>query len=148
MRFQLKRFSLICLPVLLVAICQVCPAAEEPPYKYGPDSSPQDVPHGTVSEKKEIVGSKAYPGVHHDYVVYVPAQYDGKTPAAVMVFNDGLGFANPKGAFRVPVVFDNLIAKKEMPVTIAIMINPGVIPAADEKSQLPRFERSFQYDSV
>lgn len=124
------------------------PAAATSPYSYGPDSSPQDVPHGTVSAKQEIVSSRAYPGVHHEYVVYVPAQYDGKTPAAVMVFNDGLGFANPKGAFRVPVVFDNLIAKKLMPVTIAIMINPGVLPPADEKTQLPRFARSYQYDTL
>ncbi|HZK80905.1 MAG TPA: SMP-30/gluconolactonase/LRE family protein [Humisphaera sp.] len=116
-------------------------------YKYGPDSEPHDVPHGKV-EKGEIVSSKAYPGAHHDYWVYVPAQYDGKTPAAVMVFNDGGGFQNAKGAFRVPVVFDNLIAKKEMPVTIAIMVNPGIIAAADEKTQLPRYERSFQYDAV
>jgi len=147
MRPQPTRLVFLCLSIL-ITLLSVCPAAEEPPYKYGPDSSPQDVPHGTVSEKKVIVGSRAYPGVHHDYMVYVPAQYDGKTPAAIMVFNDGLGFANPKGAFRVPVVFDNLIAKKEMPVTIAIMINPGVLPPVDEKTQLARFERSYQYDTL
>src|SRR5882724_1538192 len=83
-------------------------------YSYGPDSSPQDVPHGKVSEKREIVSAKAFPGVHHDYWIYVPAQYDGKTPAAVMVFNDGNGFTSSGGAFRTPVVLDNLIAKKKM----------------------------------
>lgn len=117
-------------------------------YKYGPDSEPQDVPHGKVSEKLNLVSAKAYPGGHHDYWVYVPAQYDGKTPAAVMIFNDGGGFESAKGAFRVPVVFDNLIARKQMPVTIAVMVNPGVIPAADEKTQLPRYLRSYEYDSV
>src|SRR3954453_11319014 len=64
-----------------------------------------------------------------------------------MVFQDGGGFADPNGAFRVPVVFDNLIAKKEMPVTIAVMVDPGVLPAVDPKAQLPRIERSFEYDS-
>ena len=46
-----------------------------------------------------------------------------------MVFQDGGGYAKPDGAWRVPVVFDNLIHKKEMPVTIGIFINPGVAPA-------------------
>ena len=48
-----------------------------------------------------------------------------------MVFQDGGGPVNEKGEMRAPVVFDNLIHKKEMPVTIGIFINPGVLPAAD-----------------
>jgi gluconolactonase len=115
-------------------------------YQLGPDSQPQDVPHGVVT-RGQITSEKAHPGVVHDYWVYVPAQYDGKTAAAVMVFQDGGGFADAKGQFRVPVVFDNLIAKREMPVTIAVMVNPGVLPAVDPKTQSPRIERSFEYDS-
>jgi gluconolactonase len=115
-------------------------------YQYGPDSEIHDVPHGVVT-KHEIVSGKAYPGVHHNYWLYVPAQYDGKTPAAVMVFQDGGGFQNPQGAFRVPVVFDNLIAKKQMPVTIAIMIDPGNLPALDGVKSQSRGERSYQYDT-
>ena len=34
-----------------------------------------------------------------------------------------------------------------MPVTIAVMITPGVIPAKDPKATLPRYNRSFEYDS-
>ena len=45
-----------------------------------------------------------------------------------MVFQDGGGYVNPNGDFRVPTVFDNLIAAKEMPVTIGVFINPGVVP--------------------
>ncbi|MDB5302010.1 MAG: SMP-30/Gluconolaconase/LRE domain protein [Phycisphaerales bacterium] len=135
------------LPVLIAILPLVClttlSRADE--YKYGPDSEIQDVPHGVVT-KHELVSGKAYPGVHHDYWLYVPAQYDGKTPAAVMVFQDGGRFENPKGAFRVPVVFDNLIAKKEMPVTIAIMINPGELPPLEAGKQR-RGERSYQYDT-
>ena len=56
---------------------------------------------------------------------YVPAQYDGNTPACVMIFQDGSGYVNETGPHRVPIVFDNLIHKKEMPVTIGIFINPG-----------------------
>ena len=51
-------------------------------------------------------------------------------PACVMVFQDGGNYVDPKKDFRVPIVFDNLIHKKEMPVTIGIFINPGVVPAA------------------
>ena len=131
----------------LLLVLLFCRSALAQEYQYGSDSSPQDVPHGKVSEKREIVSAKAFPGVHHDYWIYVPAQYDGKTPAAVMVFNDGGGFTSEKGAFRVPVVFDNLIAKKKMPVTIAIMINPGITPPPDEKTQLPRYARSYEYDA-
>jgi enterochelin esterase-like enzyme len=64
-----------------------------------------------------------------------------------MVFLDGAGFMRPDGAFRVPVVFDNLISKGEMPVTIAVAVNPGTIeptlPAAKARST-----RSLEYDSL
>ncbi len=48
---------------------------------------------------------------------------------------------------KVPVVFDNLIAKKEIPAMIGIFIDPGVLPALDPQSQR-RFERIFEYDSI
>jgi enterochelin esterase family protein len=55
----------------------------------------------------------------------VPAQYDAAKPACVMVFQDGHAFIGPGGDYRAPVVFDNLIYRREMPVTIGILINPG-----------------------
>ena len=75
------------------------------------------------------------PGTVRDYWVYVPAQYDGKKPACVMVFQDGGSYVNAKGQFRVPIVFDNLIHKKEMPVTIGIFINPGTVPPAEPRQE-------------
>jgi enterochelin esterase family protein len=63
------------------------------------------------------------------------------------VFQDGQGFMGETGQYRVPVVFDNLIHKSEMPVTIAIMINPGVISPATPGAQ-PRRNRSYEYDRV
>lgn len=131
---------------LLIA-CFFCGPVHAQEYKYGPDSQPQNVPHGKVTHG-QIISSRAFPGVHHDYWLYVPAQYDGKSPAAVMVFQDGGGFQNVKGPFRVPIVFDNLIAKKQMPITIGIMINPGEVPARDPNAQLNRYERSLEYDGV
>jgi enterochelin esterase-like enzyme len=115
-------------------------------YKLGLDSEKQkDVPEGKIT--KHSWKSTIFPGTERDYWVYVPAQYDESKPACVMVFQDGGSYVNEKGAFRVPIVFDNLIHKKEMPVTIGIFINPGVIPPADEK-QKPASNRSFEYDTL
>jgi enterochelin esterase-like enzyme len=115
-------------------------------YKLGPDSMEQPgVPKGKVT--KYTWKSNVFPGTVRDYWVYVPAQYDPRTPAAVMVFQDGGGYQNLNGQFRVPTVFDNLIHKKEMPVTIGIFINPGEIPAA-EPGQKGQSNRSFEYDTL
>ena len=65
-----------------------------------------------------------------------------------MVFQDGGGYVNPKGQFRVPIVFDNLIHKKEMPVTIGIFINPGAVPAGRRRQEAGRSNRSFEYDTL
>jgi enterochelin esterase family protein len=106
---------------------------------------PQEgVPRGKVT--KFTWTSKVFPGTVRDYWVYVPAQYDPKVPACVMVFQDGQWYQDPKRDFRVPVVFDNLIHKKEMPVTVGIFINPGVIHNADGKPV--HKNRSFEYDSL
>src|SRR5919108_677917 len=95
-------------------------------YVLGPDSERQPgVPRGTVTQHSWT--STIYPGTTRDYWVYVPAQYDPQTPACVMVFQDGGGYVKEDGSWRVPIVFDNLIARKEMPVTIGIFINPGVV---------------------
>ncbi len=116
-------------------------------YKLGADSQPKaDVPHGDVRTGK-FTDSKVFPGTTRDYFVYVPKQYDPARPACLMVFFDGGGFFKADGQFRVPVVFDNLIARKEMPVTIAVGVNPGVF-AASAPGAKDRSNRSFEYDSL
>ncbi len=111
-----------------------------------PDSYPQDgVPKGKVTQFK-WTASKVFEGTTRDCWVYVPSQYDDKTPACVMVFQDGGGYAKEGGQFRVPVVFDNLIHRKEMPVTVGIFINPGKFPAK-EKGAKDRSNRSYEYDT-
>ena len=84
------------------------------------------VPKGTISGGV-FEDSQLFPGTRRDFSVYVPAQYDADQPAKLMVFMDGRGYLNPKGAFRVPVVFDNLIHQKTMPVTVAVFVNPGIV---------------------
>src|SRR5690242_16944806 len=116
-------------------------------YTLGPDSQPKPgVPKGKVT-KYSWTTSKIFPGTTRDYWVYVPAQYDGKTPACVMVFQDGGSYVNEKGDFRVPIVFDNLIAAGQMPVTIGIFINPGMKAPATPGGR-PISNRSFEYDTL
>jgi len=122
-----------------------CRAAEE--YKLGPVSHPQEgVPRGDVT-KHSFTNSTVFPGTVRDYWIYVPKQYDAGKPACLMVFQDGSSYLNTNGQYRTAVVFDNLIAKKEMPVTIGVFVNPGVVPAT-EPDKRPRNNRSFEYDSL
>jgi enterochelin esterase-like enzyme len=134
--------------LLLAALLFVqLPARSADDYVLGPDSQPQSgVPKGKVEQLK-FTTSKVFPGTERDWWLYVPAQYDASKPACLMVFQDGGGMQGATGQYRVPVVFDNLIHKREMPVTIGVFINPGSIPAAD-KTGKPRSNRSFEYDSV
>ena len=92
---------------------------------FGPDSYLQaGVPSGKLSEKL-IHTSKIYEGMKSEYWVYVPAGYDPKVPAALMVFQDGEGYIHRDGNNPVLNVIDNLIAQKKIPVMICVFINPG-----------------------
>jgi enterochelin esterase-like enzyme len=94
---------------------------------FGPDSYLQPgVPSGTLSEKI-LHTSKIYDGMKAEYWIYVPAQYDAKTPAALMVVQDGGGYTDREGNRPVLNVIDNLIAQKKIPVMICVFINPGDI---------------------
>ncbi|WP_425614371.1 alpha/beta hydrolase-fold protein [Anatilimnocola sp. NA78] len=104
------------------------------------------VPQGKVTSGT-FTESEIFPGTRRDYSVYVPAQYSADKPASLMVFMDGNGYAKVDGAFRVPVVFDNLIHQKAMPVTIAVFVSPGTIPALKPGAK-DRSNRSFEYDSL
>src|ERR1051326_1154881 len=138
----MKMLGLLVLPILLLCATHL-PAQE---YQLGPDSQRHDgVPQGTL--KKYTWTSKIFPGTVRDYWVYVPAQYKPEKPACVMVFQDGAAVVKEEGDWRIPIVFDNLIAKGQMPVTIGIFISPGVLPGRDEKAQ-NRYNRSVEYDSL
>ncbi len=94
---------------------------------FGPLSYLQPgTPSGTLSEKITHT-SKIYDGMKSEYWIYVPAQYDPKIPAAVMVFQDGGGYIHREGNNLALNVIDNLIAQKKIPVLICVFINPGDI---------------------
>jgi enterochelin esterase family protein len=92
--------------------------------------------------------SKICPDIRRDYWVYVPQQYDPSKPAALMVFQDGKSYVDEEGAFRVPIVFDNLIHSGDMPVTIGIFINPGHYGAVSPDIPYRASNRSVEYDTL
>jgi enterochelin esterase family protein len=101
-------------------------------YQLGPDSFAREgLPKGEV-RGPFTRPSDAYPGTQHTYWVYVPAQYDPAVPASLMIFNDGQAFKNMDGDLRVPNVVDNLIYRREIPVMLAVFINPGRRPDQPE----------------
>jgi S-formylglutathione hydrolase FrmB len=89
------------------------------------DSLPQEgVPKGRLEGPFEF-RSRIIAGTVRRYWLYVPAQYTGDTPANVLVFQDGARAIAPTGSLRVPQVIENLVHKREIPVTIGIFITPG-----------------------
>jgi enterochelin esterase-like enzyme len=97
-------------------------------YLLGPDSEAHPgVPQGKVTDWEKLP-SQAYPGTLHDFCVYVPAQYDPATLASLMIFQDGQAWLRQTGDIRAQFVFDNLIYRREIPVTIVVFINPGRTP--------------------
>ncbi len=126
----------ICLFTLALTFAQT---AED--YPLSPDSKPQPgVPKGEVL-KFTFENSKIFPGTWREYWVYVPAQYSPDKAACVYVNQDGI-------QFEAPTVFDNLIHKKEIPVTIGVFVMHGRVRAADSNTALDRFNRSFEYDGL
>ena len=98
------------------------------------------VPKGEVL-KFTFDQSKIFPGTWRECWVYVPAQYKPGTPACVYINQDGI-------QWKAPTVFDNLIAKKEMPVTIGVFVTPGRVLADTASNALARYNRSFEYDGL
>ena len=94
--------------------------------EYGSDSFRQDgVPRGKITQHQWTSDFFLTGTTTRDYWVYVPAQYDPKTPTALMVFQDGFQYLDEDGYYRTPIVFDNLIHQGRIPVMIGLFVNPG-----------------------
>jgi gluconolactonase len=102
-------------------------------------SADEAAPKGEVT-KYTFEGSKIFPGTTRDYWVYVPKQYDPERPACVYVNQDGI-------QYNAPAVFDELIAKNEIPVVIGVFVMHGRVKAKSDQA-LDRFNRSFEYDGL
>src|SRR5581483_3249652 len=130
------------LSLILALFLTLIASAQTPnDYQPGPDSKPQPgVPKGEVL-KFSFDQSKIFPGTTREYWIYVPAQYTPDKPACLYVNQDGI-------QYEAPTVFDNLIHKKEMPVTVGVFVMHGKVKAADESAALDRFNRSYEYDGL
>ncbi|MBI5768887.1 MAG: SMP-30/gluconolactonase/LRE family protein [Verrucomicrobia bacterium] len=129
-------------PILfaLLALAVPCLRAADD-YVPGPDSKIQPgVPQGELI-KFEFATSKIFPGTSREVTVYVPRQYDATKPACVYVNQDGLQWS-------ANIVFDNLIARGELPVIIGVFVRPGVVKTANSATALDRFNRSYEYDGL
>jgi gluconolactonase len=137
-----------CVTVCLLSALGACGQTQPTQYPYGPDSERHPgVPEGTV-QKFRFTSPHIFEGTERDGAVYIPAQYDGKEPACVMVFQDGIGYLGDKGAWRIPIVFDNLINQKLMPITVGVFLNPGELPCPTaDNPHAKRINRSFEYDT-
>jgi sugar lactone lactonase YvrE/enterochelin esterase-like enzyme len=101
-------------------------------YALAAEDASNAVPKGTLSTHT-FDQSKVFPGTQRNYTLYVPKQYDPAKPACVHVNQDGVGF-------NAPVVFDQLIHEKAMPVTVGVFVTPG--------NAAGRGNRSFEYDAM
>jgi gluconolactonase len=116
--------------------------AVEPEFPLTADSKPQPgVAKGTLLKGRYSArDGSVFPGTVREYQLYLPAGFDPARPSPFMVFQDGV-------IYQAPVVFDNLIAQGSIPSLVGIFVKPGVVPAANDNA-LPRFNRSYEYDSV
>ena len=144
-----NHFTVLQTTVLLTGFLSTAIAGDDD-YKLGLDSRPQTgVPEGKVTEHT-FTSNSVFPGTHRRYWLYMPDQLEKSKPAALMVFQDGHAYVDRQGQFRVPVVFDNLIARGEMPVTIGLFIDPGTHGELPVKAgwQPTPDNRSLEYDSL
>lgn len=128
---------------LLVFVAPFIAKAQAPRENYQVDSASVEqtgVPKGEIL-KFVFSNSKIFPGTIHEYWVYIPVQYKPERPACVYVNQDGI-------QWKAPIVFDNLIYRNEMPVTIGIFVLPGKIPAVNGAEALDRANRSAEYDGL
>ena len=134
----MKQFCfLICLFAHIIMYAQL------PTENYTVDSASIEkagVPKGEVL-KFTFAQSKIFPGTWRECWVYIPAQYKPDKPACVYLNQDGI-------QWKAPTVFDNLIYKNEMPVTIGVFVTPGKVLADSGSNALNRFNRSFEYDGL
>jgi hypothetical protein len=132
---------------LAIAQNQNTPPDPDAAYQLGPDSSRQEgVPVGKVTKHQWT--SQIFPETTREFFVYIPAQYNGTQPACLMVFQDGHAYVDENGQFRAPVVFDNLIHRGELPVTIGLFVNPGHSGGPIPDNRWRAANRSFEYDTL
>ncbi len=149
---SLLRIYVVPVLAILVACGMSCltsakVSAAEESYPKPPEAVRKEgVPQGKIT--KFVHESKVFEGTRRDVSVYIPAQADGKSPLAVMVFQDGHTYLKEGGDFSATIVMDNLIHAAEMPLTVGIFIDPGHKGDSKVESPWRNNNRSFEYDTL
>lgn len=127
--------------VLCMFACQNLFADQIHNARYPNDPAFEKVPDDQKGEILTFKWDKSaiYPGTRREIKVYVPKQYDGKTPACLLVCMDGI-------AYNSTTVMDNLIRRGELPVMIGVFVPSGIIYDAD--GSVIRYNRSNEFDRV
>jgi enterochelin esterase-like enzyme/sugar lactone lactonase YvrE len=143
----LLAFALGCFPGAATIVAQAPPPAPTPVSSSAvsplpdPEVPPADVPPGVV-KKFTFDQSAIFPGTKRSGAVFIPAQYDGSTPACVYVQQDGYDEKQ-----HPDTVLAELIAAKKMPVTIGIFVSPGALfPPGPGLGARPN--RGYEYDDM
>lgn len=101
------------------------------------------IPEGDVLHFASWKSTKVFVDTVRDFWVYLPEGLQESQEYSLMVYQDGAMYMDPNGPVRVTKVLDSLIHAKELPPTVALFVNPGVIREEDWIKQ-----RSIEYDSV
>jgi gluconolactonase len=133
--------SVIILGITLFLIVNFCMAQDQTGLRYPADPAQQkhpEIPKGEIIQLK-FINSKIFPGTERTYWIYVPAGYKPDKPACLYVDMDGI-------QFNAPQIFDYLIYKGEMPVTIGVFISSGA--TVNDGKNVVRYNRSHEFDSL
>lgn len=137
-KFLKSALTILCLllsaPFITAQQAQNASYPDDPARETRPESS-----RGTVIERT-MNNSQIYPGTTRTIQIYIPKQYDGNRPACLLVCLDGAVY------YKMTTVMDNLIFTGEMPVTIGVFVNPGVI--YDKNGNVVRYNRSNEFDRI
>jgi enterochelin esterase family protein len=114
-----------------------------------------DVPRGKVTSIKDWQAAERYPGSVRDIRIYTSAGTEtGADDLNLMIFNDGIGYLGRNGSVRAANVLDSLRHAGEIPLTLAIFINPGrpvgvpLPQETQEERNAADDQRSIEYDAI
>lgn len=112
-------------------------ASHHDPYEVPPEGKQRaDAPAGETIHHADY-RSEAYPDTTRDFWVHVPSMsYVPSTADAsqleflqwgcnLIIFCDGESYLREDGSAAAAVVLDNLMARAQIPLTVAVFINPG-----------------------
>jgi enterochelin esterase family protein len=130
-----------------------------PPYVVPPESMAlaAGATAGMLTTPALYASTNVYPGIKFQYTVFVPSQYQKGKPAALMIFLDGREWVttpagtgtiawSDAGGWHADYVLANMIHAGQIPVTIAVFIDPGTKSGMFTGSGADNSQRSVEYD--